>query len=81
MAFQIKQVDVIDDSRNFINFAGANVGAAGTTTWNSGSNKINIGDNIIYGPGSPTATTPADAAGDIKIDGTITASGINVPLA
>jgi hypothetical protein len=69
MAIQIKLVDVIDDSRNFINLASAKTGVAGTQPWSSGQSSVNIGDGILYGPGSPVATAPAASAGDLKFDG------------
>jgi hypothetical protein len=71
MAIQIKLVDVIDDSRNFINLASVKTGVAGTQPWNSGQSSVNIGDGILYGPGSPVATAPVASAGNIKIDGKI----------
>jgi len=69
MAIQIKMVDVIDNDRNFINLASIKTGIAGTQSWNSGESSVNIGEGIIYGPGSPVATSPGPSAGDIKIDG------------
>jgi hypothetical protein len=81
MAIQIKQVTVIDDSRNFINLASVKTGIAGTQSWNSGGSSVNIGDGILYGPGSPNGTVPLDSAGDIKIDGTIKCNIISLPLA
>ena len=82
MAIQIKQVTVIDDSRNFINLASIRAGAAGTATWTSGLNKVNFGDGILYGPGDPNGNVIAlESAGDIKIDGILKCSGVSVPLA
>jgi hypothetical protein len=81
MAIQIKQVTVIDDSRNFINLASVKTGIAGTQSWNSGESSVNIGDGIIYGPGSPVATSPGPSAGDIKIDGILKAGNLIIPLA
>jgi hypothetical protein len=69
MAIQIKMVEVIDNDRNFINLASVKTGIAGTQSWNSGESSVNIGEGIIYGPGSPVATSPGPSAGDIKIDG------------
>ena len=69
MAIKIKQVDVIDDSLNFINIPGVTAGAAGTQSWSTGSTKVIISDGLFYGPGSPVATSPGPNAGDIKIDG------------
>ena len=82
MAIQIKQVTVIDDSRNFINLASVKTGIAGTQTWNSGQSSVNIGDGILYGPGSPDGNVTAlSSAGNIKIDGILTAGQIIFPLA
>jgi hypothetical protein len=69
MAIQIKMVEVIDNNRNFINLASIKTGIAGTQPWSSGQSSVNIGDGILYGPGSPVATAPAASAGDIKFDG------------
>jgi hypothetical protein len=76
MSIQIKQVTVIDDSRNFINLASVKTGVAGTQSWNSGQSSVNIGDGIIYGPGSPDGTVPLPSAGDIKIDGNLVINSI-----
>jgi hypothetical protein len=82
MAIQIKQVTVIDDSRNFINLASIQAGAAGTNTWTSGLSKVNFGDGILYGPGSPNGTSPLPSAGDIKIDGILKLNSLPIiPLA
>jgi hypothetical protein len=82
MAIQIKQVTVIDDSRNFINLASVKTGIAGTQTWNSGQSSVNIGDGILYGPGNPDGNVTAlSSAGDIKIDGILTGEYFIVPLA
>jgi len=80
MAIQIKLVDVIDDNRNFINSAKLECGGNGTQTWTSGLKRINIGNGILYGPGSPNGTAPLPGAGDIKIDGTLTCGGIRYNL-
>ncbi len=69
MAIQIKMVEVIDNDRNFINIASVKTGIAGTQSWNSGESSVNIGDGILYGPGSPIATSPEPSAGDLKFDG------------
>jgi hypothetical protein len=81
MAIQIKQVNVIDDDRNFINLASIQAGAAGTNTWTSGLSKVNFGDGILYGPGSPNGTSPLPSAGDIKIDGILKVGNFTIPLA
>ena len=81
MAIQIKMVDVIDNDRNFINLASIKTGIAGTQSWNSGESSVNIGDGIIYGPGSPVATSPGPSAGDIKIDGILKGEQLIIPLA
>ena len=82
MAIQIKQVTVIDDSRNFINLASVKTGIAGTQTWNSGQSSVNIGDGILYGPGNPDGNVTAlSSAGDIKIDGILTGGYFIVPIA
>jgi hypothetical protein len=81
MAIQIKMVDVIDNDRNFINLASVKTGIAGTQSWNSGQSSVNIGDGIIYGPGSLTALYPEEGAGDIKIDGILKCEQLIIPLA
>ena len=82
MAIQIKQVTVIDDSRNFINLASVKTGIAGTQTWNSGQSSVNIGDGILYGPGNPDGNVIAlPSAGDIKIDGILKGEYFIVPIA
>lgn len=77
MAIQIKLVDVIDDSRNFINLPGATAGAAGTQPWSTGSTKVIISDGLFYGPGSPVNTSPGPGAGNIKIDGLLLINSFN----
>ena len=82
MAIQIKQVTVIDDSRNFINLASVKTGIAGTQSWNSGQSTVNIGDGILYGPGDPNGNVIAlESAGNIKIDGILKAGNLIIPLA
>jgi hypothetical protein len=65
MAIQIGGTTVIDNSRNFVSISSVSTGIAGTQTWNSGQSSINI-----------DGTT-----GNIKIDGTITAGNLIIPLA
>ena len=81
MAIKISGTTVIDDSLNFINFAGVKAGSAGTQPWNTGNKKINISDGIIYRSGSPTQAIPGPDAGAIKIDGILKAGQIIYPLA
>ena len=65
MAIKISGTTVIDDSRNHIGISSVQTGIAGTQTWNSGQSTINI-----------DGTT-----GNIKIDGALTASSLNLYLA
>ena len=65
MAIKIAGTTVIDDSRNYTGISSVSTGIAGTQTWNSGQSTINI-----------DGTT-----GNIKIDGTITAINLIIPLA
>ena len=65
MAIQIGGTTVIDNSRNYVAISSVSTGIAGTQTWNSGQSSINI-----------DGTT-----GNIKIDGTITAINLIIPLA
>ena len=81
MAIKISGTTVIDDSLNMINLASVQAGTAGTQSWTSGDSKVNFGDGILYGPGSPNGTSPLDSAGDIRIDGTLNVANIILPLA
>ena len=65
MAIKVSGTTVIDGSRNYQNIASVSTGIAGTQTWNSGQSTINI-----------DGTT-----GNIKIDGTIKAGNLIIPLA
>jgi hypothetical protein len=65
MAIKISGTTVIDDSRNYTGISSVQTGFAGTQTWNSGQSTINI-----------DGTT-----GNIKIDGTLIAGNVVIPLA
>jgi hypothetical protein len=65
MAIQISGTTVIDNSRNYTNISNASTSQSGTKSWTSGLKTINL--------------TGSD--GNIKIDGTLTASSLAFYLA
>lgn len=77
MSISIKQVDVIDDSLNFINLLSVRSEASGTKDWTSGKNTVNIADGLLYGPGHPSQVTPLYTAGDIIVDGSLIISDLS----
>ena len=70
MSFQINDINVIDDDRNFSNI--------GIMTVGTGSSAVVLDSNLNFNVG--TGITITGSTTNISIAGTLTASSLSIPL-